>query len=74
MCVGPTHDDVTLKAIAHALGEEMVVNSEMVAFLEEVTSKEVIRKHPVSSIPYALTLIQPFNNSTIQQFNNSIIQ
>lgn len=37
--IGPTHDDVTLRAVAAALKQGMALNSEMVAHLEEVQAQ-----------------------------------
>jgi len=37
--IGPTHDDVTLKAIAKALNQEIRINHEMLAHLEEVQAE-----------------------------------
>lgn len=34
--IGPTHDDVTLKAIAQALDQEIVINDEMLQHLEDI--------------------------------------
>jgi hypothetical protein len=34
--IGPTHDDVTITAIAKALGQEMVVNEELVTYLTKL--------------------------------------
>jgi len=34
--IGPTHDDVTLKAVAKALGQEIRLNQQMLAHLEEI--------------------------------------
>lgn len=36
--IGPTHDDVTLKSVAKALGQDMTLNSEMMKHLEAVHS------------------------------------
>jgi FAD synthetase len=38
--IGPTHDDVTLKAIASALGQEITVSREMMEHLEDVHSEK----------------------------------
>ena len=35
LCVGPTHDDVTLKAIAAAFGQEITVSKEMIMTMED---------------------------------------
>ena len=38
--VGPTHDDVTIKSIAKALGERSIVeNAEMLSHLQKITNK-----------------------------------
>lgn len=39
--IGPTHDDVTLRAVAAALKQGMALHSEMVAHLEEVQAQVI---------------------------------
>jgi molybdenum cofactor synthesis domain-containing protein len=39
--IGPTHDDVTIKAIAKALNQEMKVNLEMLQHLQDIQIQEI---------------------------------
>lgn len=41
--IGPTHDDVTIKAIALALNEELHLNTDMLAHLEEIHTSTIYR-------------------------------
>ena len=38
--VGPTHDDVTIKSVAYALGSEMVLNQDMAELLKSKMKKD----------------------------------
>ncbi len=42
--IGPTHDDVTLKAVAKALGQNIVLNTEMVSHLKDVNYNDRINR------------------------------
>ncbi len=42
--IGPTHDDVTLKAVAKALGQNIVLNTEMVSHLKDVNYNDKINR------------------------------
>jgi FAD synthetase len=62
---GPTHDDVTIKAVADALGRKMVLNDEMVTHLEHVFGPHLDRN--ISTIAHLpensrLNYPQPLKN------------
>lgn len=47
--IGPTHDDVTIKAVARALNQEIRLNTEMLAHLLEVQSAQAASSSATSS-------------------------
>ncbi len=72
--VGPTHDDVTLKAIAKALKQDIVENKEMLAHLERVLSTSVeamdVATKRLANLPEDSKLLLPPEDS--EEMMNSI--
>src|SRR5205085_8788218 len=56
--VGPTHDDVTIEAVAHAMGVKVVRHPDLVALLESYYSGAVTDAHlRMAEIPDGADLI-----------------
>jgi molybdopterin-biosynthesis enzyme MoeA-like protein len=77
--VGPTHDDVTLRAVAHALGRPMEQSEEMAAMIQHAYRGEALtdKQRKMALLPVGVRLriprVEPRPKSPIVQIENAFV-